>query len=177
MHRLFVALRPPPAARAALLDLMEGVPGARWQDDEQLHLTLAFVGEVERPLAEDIAAALGRVDGPRPTVALRGVGSFARRGRPHSLWVGCAPDPALGQLQARVLRALRLAGARPDARAFLPHVTIARLGAAAGPVEPFAARHAGLALPAFAAEAYLLFESSLGSAGASHAAVARYPLR
>src|SRR5687768_8380838 len=61
MHRLFVGLRPPPAIRARLLALMGGVTGARWQDDSQLHLTLRFIGEVERPRAEDIATALSNV--------------------------------------------------------------------------------------------------------------------
>ena len=64
MHRLFVALRPPPAIRARLLAAMGGVPGARWQDDDQLHLTLRFIGEVDRPVAEDIAAALGTIHAP-----------------------------------------------------------------------------------------------------------------
>src|SRR6478736_1792645 len=70
MHRIFVALRPPLAMREALLALRTGLPGARWQTDEQLHLTLRFVGEVDRPEAEDVAAALGTVDGPAPQIAL-----------------------------------------------------------------------------------------------------------
>lgn len=176
MHRLFVALRPPPAIRSQLLDLMDGVPSARWQGDEQLHLTLAFVGEVERPVAEDIAAALGRVHQPRATVALTGVGTFGRPTRPHSLWIGCTPNLALSQLQQRVHRALVQAGARPEARAFHPHVTLARLNASAGPVEPFLANHAGVALPSFEAEVFYLYESVLSRTGASYEAVARYPL-
>ena len=74
MHRLFVALRPPPPVRARLLSLAGGVPAARWQDDEQLHVTLRFVGEVDRPVAEDVAACLARVRAPAPTVRLSGVG-------------------------------------------------------------------------------------------------------
>ena len=57
MHRLFVALRPPVPVRDHLLDLMHGVEGARWQSDDQLHLTLRFIGEVDRHQASDIAAA------------------------------------------------------------------------------------------------------------------------
>ena len=48
MHRLFVALRPPAVVRQQLLAAMQGVPGARWQDDDQLHLTVRFVGDVDR---------------------------------------------------------------------------------------------------------------------------------
>ncbi len=82
--------------RAQLLGMMGGVPGARWQDDDQLHLTLRFIGEVERPLADDIAAALATVDRPRPTIALSGIGSFASSGRVHTLWAGIADDGARG---------------------------------------------------------------------------------
>ena len=65
MHRLFVALRPPPEIRRRCLAAMAGgPPGWAWQDEAQLHVTLRFIGEVERPVAEDIAAALGAVRAP-----------------------------------------------------------------------------------------------------------------
>ena len=177
MHRLFVALRPPGEMRAQLLALMGGVPGARWQDDDQLHLTLSFLGEVDRPEADDITAALAAIDGPRPTIALHGAGSFDHKGHVHSLWAGVAPDAALRQLHNRVNRALLTAGAKPKQRAFKPHITLARLGRETGPVGPFLARIAGLASPPVTLDAFLLFESRLGHHGASYEAVARYPLR
>src|SRR3546814_1491418 len=61
MHRLFVALEPPAAVRHQLLDLMGGIANARWQTEAQLHLTLRFIGEVDRHRAEDVAAALGGI--------------------------------------------------------------------------------------------------------------------
>jgi 2'-5' RNA ligase len=64
MHRLFVAIRPPEFVRLQLLDLMEGVRGARWSDEDQLHLTLRFIGEVDRHVADDVHAALGSVRQP-----------------------------------------------------------------------------------------------------------------
>ena len=177
MHRLFVALRPPPAMRESLLALMGGVPGARWQDDDQLHVTLSFIGEVDRPLADDIAAALAGVDGPRPAIALKGGGTFGHKGQVHSVWAGIAPDAALRQLHDRVNYALLAAGAEPEQRAFKPHITLARLGRGAGPIEPFLSQIAGLASKPVTLDAFLLFESRLGHAGASYEAIARYPLR
>ena len=176
MHRLFVALRPPREMRAKLLSLMGGVPGARWQSDDQLHLTLRFIGEVDAPQADDIAAALASVDRPRPTIALRGVGCFDHKGHVHSLWAGIAPDDALRQLQERVDRALGRAGIAPEQRAFKPHVTLARLGRQAGPIQPFLGRIAGLTSPPAPIDAFILFESRLGRDGASYEAIARYPL-
>jgi 2'-5' RNA ligase len=43
-HRLFIGIRPPIPVREALIDTMEALEGARWQDDDQLHLTLRFIG-------------------------------------------------------------------------------------------------------------------------------------
>ncbi|MGN6270517.1 MAG: RNA 2',3'-cyclic phosphodiesterase [Sphingomonas sp.] len=179
MHRLFVALRPPPAIRASLAAAMGGVPHARWQDDEQLHLTLRFIGEVDRPQAEDIAAALGQVHAEAPVVAIAGVGRFTRAGRTDAIWAGVAPRQPLADLHARVDRALAQAGLAPDNRAYLPHVTLARLprGAASEPaIDRFLAERAGLTSTRFALEALLLFESRLGHEGARYEAIARYPL-
>jgi 2'-5' RNA ligase len=163
--------------RETLLALMGGVPGARWQTDDQLHVTLSFVGEVDRPQADDIASALAALDGPRPTIALQGAGSFDHKGHVHSIWVGIALDAGLRQLRDRINRALLTAGARPEQRAFKPHVTLARLGREAGPIAPFLAGITEVASAPVTLDAFLLFESRLGHHGASYEAVARYPLR
>ena len=78
MHRLFVAVRPPEAIRALLLGAMGGISGARWQTDDQLHLTLRFIGEVDRHAAGDIVAALGGIRHPSLEIAISGLGTFER---------------------------------------------------------------------------------------------------
>ena len=85
MLRLFVALIPPRSQRAALLALPHNIADARWQDDAQLHLTLAFVGEVDERAAADLDGALSALSLPAVDLAIAGVGHFARRGRVHSL--------------------------------------------------------------------------------------------
>ncbi|HVI99526.1 MAG TPA: RNA 2',3'-cyclic phosphodiesterase [Sphingomonas sp.] len=179
MHRLFVALRPPRDIRALLIAAMGGVRAARWQDDEQLHLTLRFIGEVDRPVAEDVAAALGSVHAPPITAAIAGVGRFDRRGRTDAIWAGVAPGDALAALHAKVDRALVRLGLDPERRAYLPHITLARLPRAGGSeheVERFLADHAGLASPPFAFTHLTLFESRLGQEGARYTPVTRWPL-
>ena len=79
MHRLFVAVRPPEHIRDLLVDAMDEGPGLRWVGDEQLHLTLRFIGEVERPLASDIAAALAKLRFPPFELRISRVGRFDRR--------------------------------------------------------------------------------------------------
>lgn len=176
MHRLFVALRPSPPVRALLLGAMGGVPGARWQDDLQLHLTLAFVGAVDPRRADEVATGLDAVDGPSPTVAIRGAGTFDAKGRIHTLWAGVAPDPALSLLQQRVVRAIERTGVTLERRAFTPHVTLARFGRASAPAAIDLERFAALASTPERIDHMILYESLLGADGAHYAAVARYPL-
>lgn len=178
MHRLFVAIRPPEAIRAQLLALMDGVKGARWQDDDQLHITLRFIGEVDGRQADDALAALGSVRHQPFSVAIEGVGSFGSRGRPNALWAGLRPRDALAHLHRKIDQALVLrAGLEPERRAYLPHVTLARFGRESGGLDHFLARHAGLTSPLFDVEAFALYESRLGREGASYTVVERFPLQ
>lgn len=174
--RLFVALVPPPAVRAALLDAMEGLAGARWQADEQLHLTLRFVGEVDRRTAAELDGQLARLRHPALAVRLEGAGLFETRGRPHTLWIGAGPPAALEALHHKVDQACALAGLPRETRAFRPHVTLARLGREAGPPGAAMARIGRLGALAFEARELVLFESLLGREGAHYRALAAYPL-
>ncbi len=175
MHRLFVAIRPPAAIRERLLSIMGGVQNARWQDDAQLHLTLRFIGEVDRHRAEDVAATLGSIRHPPFDIALSGVGSFGKRGK-GALWAGVTPHDELKPLHKKVDQACLRVGIEPDNRAYHPHVTVARLGRSAGPAEPFLERWAGLSSAPVRVDSLCLYESRLGSEGASYTIVERYPL-
>jgi 2'-5' RNA ligase len=175
MHRLFIAIQPPEAIRERLLGLMGGIPGARWQDDAQLHLTVRFVGEVDRHQADDIAAALGSVRQAPFEIALSGLGSFLRRGK-GAVWAGVGPHDELKTLHKKVDQACLRAGVDPDTRAYHPHITLARLSRGAGPVEPFIERWAGLSSPRFPVDSICLYESRLGAEGASYRIAERYSL-
>ncbi len=175
MHRLFVALEPPPRVRDRLLAAMGGVAGARWQRDDQLHCTLRFVGEVDRHAAQDIAAALGGVRHPAVEVTLGEPGVFDRRGRIDTLWVGAGPFEPLHALKKAVDAALVRAGVPPEARAFRPHITLARFGRLAGDAGGFVPQ-VPLAGLGWRADAFALYESTLGHDGADYEIVERYPL-
>lgn len=177
--RLFVALRPPVAIRERLLGLMGGIAGARWQDDEQLHLTLRFVGEVDERTAEDLAAALAQVHAPVPRVALAGVGRFGDARRATALWAGVAPHDGLARLHRKVDQACGRAGLPSERRAYLPHVTLARLPRSAGAdpaVDRWLVAAAGLASAPFDMGWLILYESRFGRDGARYEPLARWPL-
>ena len=148
--------RPPPI-RAQLLAVMGGVPGARWQDDEQLHLTLRFIGEVDRPLAEDIAAALGQVRCPAIDVALAGVGRFDKaRARQCDLGRRRARTSHSRSSTARSITrwSAGLAPERPRlSAAHHPRAAAAQRRRGAQ-VDRFLADHAGLASAPFALDAF-----------------------
>jgi 2'-5' RNA ligase len=176
MHRLFVAIRPPEPVRARLLAAMGGVGGARWQSEDQLHLTLRFIGEVDRHQAEDVHAALGGVHHPAFEIALAGVGSFERRGEPAALWAAVAPQEPLKALHNKVDQAIARVGIEPDRRVFAPHITLARLPRGTRPVASFLQAAGSLASPPFRVEDFCLYESRLTPEGAVYSVVERYSL-
>jgi len=175
-HRLFVAIRPPEQVRERLLDLMEGLEGARWQDDEHLHLTLRFIGEVERPLANELADALRHIVAPRFPLEITGVGHFERKGRPHAVWAALAPSEGLQLLRQRVERACVSVGLERETRRFSPHITLARLGHGSGPIGPWLAANGAFHLEAWEVEAFSLYESHLSHNGALYEEVVSYAL-
>lgn len=176
MHRLFVALRPPKPMRARLAAAMGGVASARWQRDDQLHLTLCFLGEVDRHRATDVVAALGAVHHPRFPLALDGVGQFDRKGRIDALWVGVTPHDAVKALHHKVDQALARIGVAPEGRAFLPHITIARFSRSAGALAALMPEARIVISDPFEIEEFRLYESDLGHDGAAYSVVERYPL-
>jgi 2'-5' RNA ligase len=126
MPRLFTALEIPRQAALSLSLLRGGLPGARWIDVENYHLTLRFIGDVEGHVADEIVNALDRVRRPAFDLALSGVGAFGQK-KPHAVWAGTAASPDLNALQAEIDRICQRLGIAPDPRKFMPHVTLARL--------------------------------------------------
>ena len=176
MHRLFVAIRPPEDIRDQLIDAMGDSPELRWVSDENLHLTLRFIGEVERPLADDIAVALSRVRSGQFDLRVNGVGVFEQRNG-GALWAGVQPKGPVAALAAKVERACVAAGLEPERRAFHAHVTLARWNRRdASAAQAFLERNRALASEPFAVDRFILYESRLSRHGAHYEEVADYPL-
>jgi 2'-5' RNA ligase len=176
MHRLFVAIRPPEDIRDLLLDAIDDSADFRWQDEEQLHLTLRFVGEVERPRADDLAAELGRVRAQPFELRISGTGRFEQRSS-GALWAGVDPRAPVAALATKVERGCLAVGLDPERRAFHPHITLARWKGRRGhEVARFLDRTRGLASDPFVVRAFVLFESRLSRHGAHYEEAATYPL-
>jgi 2'-5' RNA ligase len=126
MPRLFTALEIPRDAALSLSLLRGGLPGARWVDVENYHMTLRFIGDVEGHVADEIANALDRVRRPSFSLTLSGVGAFGSK-KPHSVYAGATVSPDLYALQGEIDRICQRLGIDADPRKFTPHVTLARL--------------------------------------------------
>ena len=175
--RLFTALTLPDDIARPLMLLQAGVPGARWQKREQLHLTLRFIGEVDGALATMIDDALAMIAAPGFDLELKGVGSFGGK-NPRDLWTGVAPCEPLLRLNRKIESALQRIGLEPEARKYTPHVTLARLKhAPAGAVADYLTDHALYASKPFAVTSFALYSSKLTSDGSIYRIEKEYALK
>lgn len=177
MQRLFVAIDLPLPVKRELAGICRGLPGARWVADEQIHLTLRFIGEVDNGRVQDIREALAGIR--RAAFALRLVGPavFPPHGQPRVLWAGVEPVEPVVVLRDKVESLLVRLGLKPEGRKFSPHVTMARLRDT--PVAGLTSYLAGKALftsSEFEVDAFHLFSSVLTRKGAIHRLEASYPL-
>ncbi|WP_265561967.1 RNA 2',3'-cyclic phosphodiesterase [Sphingomicrobium arenosum] len=176
MHRLFVAFLLPEPLIEAVAPAMEGGPeGIRWVPEDDLHCTLRFIGEIERPMAEDVAEALQGMRAPSLEVHIDGVGVFDHQ-RHGALFARLAPKEPLRALHDKVDRALQRCGLQPERRAYLPHITLARWSGGPIDAQPWAERWAGLSSNSVRLDHFTLFESRLSQRGPSYTAVLDQPL-
>ena len=188
--RLFIAIEVPPPVLSALAMLIEGLRrtdagGLRPVRPEGIHLTLRFLGSVDRQRVQDIMDAVAAAAGAISPLAVQlgRPGVFPRRGPPRVLWVGLDGQvEALTELQATVEKSLSSIGFPEGRQPFHPHLTVARLRDGT----PAADRQA-------AAEAFLeydvppdlrvhvqhlsLIQSALRPGGAIYSRLAHMPLR
>ena len=175
--RLFVAIPIPDAVAQGLLFMQSGVPGARWQTREQLHLTLRFIGEVDSRDADAIHDALSAISAPPFTIVLKGVGEFGGK-KPRALWAGVETSEALLHLQRKIETALQRIGLEAEPRKFTPHITLARLKATRpGAVMDYLVDHALYASAPFAVSAFVLYSSHLSPNGSLYRAEHSYRLK
>ena len=167
---MFVAIALPPALAEKLAGLDPSIPGLRWLPAEQLHLTLAFLGEVAEEEERALVAQLGEIDGAAFPVMLKRLGSFGSRGRPSVVWVGLEEAPEdLFHLHRAVKVAVGRAGLKTDGKGFHPHVTLGRCKEVKmAALKGFLGENAGREFGSFGVEGFTLYQSILHPSGAEH---------
>jgi 2'-5' RNA ligase len=169
--RLFIAVGVTPDVADDLMIISSGIPGARWQKPDQLHLTLHFLGEVEGAAVRDVKDMLDeciRVDAFQAQLA--GCGVFPHRGPPRVLWLGLDGAQAMNEMHRQLARGLDEIGVEFERRRFFPHLTLARFGHA--PPERDLAQwivgHSLYRSPVFRVDQVRLYSSLRGAGGSKY---------
>lgn len=165
MPRLFIGLEIPDDLRQTLSLLRGGLPGARWIDPENYHLTLRFIGDIDGGLAHEIVSMLERVNRRPFDVRLDGLSSFGGR-KPRAIVASVAASPSLLELQAELERLMQRVGLEPEGRKYTPHVTLARLrDSSSRQVADYLATRGLFRSAAFRAERFVLYSSRASVGG------------
>jgi 2'-5' RNA ligase len=177
MIRLFVAIEVPDELRRRIAAICQGVERARWVPEENIHLTLRFIGEVPEDVMEDIVAELGAVGGDPFEVTLVGAGHFESGRRVRSLWLGVERNAALQALRERIDAAILRAGLPPEGRKFKPHITLARLNdGSPEDVRGWLQANTLFRSVPFTVGQFVLFSSFQGRNGSIYRSEAEFPL-
>ncbi|MDC7784057.1 RNA 2',3'-cyclic phosphodiesterase [Rhodoplanes sp. TEM] len=175
MPRLFTALEIPAEIGDRLAMLRGGLPGARWIDPENYHLTLRFIGDIDDALANDVVQVLGGVWRAAFDLALDGLDAFGGR-KPRAVFAAAQAIPALVELQAEHERLLQRIGLPAEGRKFSPHVTLARLrDTSSRQVADYLATRAGFRSAPFRVERFVLMSSRASTGGGPYVVEAAYP--
>jgi 2'-5' RNA ligase len=175
MPRLFSALEIPAQITTRLGLIRSPLPGARWIESENMHITVRFFGDIDGRTADELADALAEVRAEPFTVNIAGVGAFGGRDV-RALWAGVHEEEAHQALYRAHDRAARAAGLEPEGREYRPHVTLARLrGARPQAVARFLEENGTLRMPPFLATRVVLLSGRPGSGGPPYAVEAVYP--
>jgi RNA 2',3'-cyclic 3'-phosphodiesterase len=176
--RLFVGLELPRELRQRVALLSgAGIPGARWVPPENYHVTLRFIGEAPRYVAEEIDHALAGLKAPPFALMLAGIGTFTKGGRSQSLWIGVERSEPLQRLQSKIETTLQRCGLEPERRRFQPHLTLARLdNAVEAKLGEFVQAHNLFRAGPVPVEHFTLFSSLLGKDQAVYTAEMEYAL-
>jgi RNA 2',3'-cyclic 3'-phosphodiesterase len=177
MPRLFTALEIPASIAQSLGMMRGGLPGARWIDPENYHLTLRFIGDIDDALARDIAGLLGRVRRQSFQLHLDGLSSFGGR-KPRAVVAAAAPVAPLMELQAEQERLLQRLGLEPEGRKYTPHVTLARLrDSSSRQVADYLSARGHFRSSSFEVSRFVLFSSRASVGGGPYVVEADYPLQ
>lgn len=177
MPRLFAGIEIPESVRDQLSDLARPLPGAKWVDDDDFHITLRFAGDIEGRLARDFTDLLAEIEADAFELRLEGLGTFGGN-EPRTLWAGVAPSPPLEALARACDRAARNAGLPSEPHPFKAHVTLARLrGTPPDLLARTLGRIGAFRSEPFAVGAFVLFSARPKVGGGPYVVEATYPLR
>jgi 2'-5' RNA ligase len=173
---------PTRAGLAAFIErLRRGRPHVAWVPPPNLHLSLLFLGNINRDLLEPVAAAMDAIAAAHKPFGVRlgTPGAFGSPRAPRVLWAGVDAPPGLYRLQEALAAAVRDLGLRLESRPYRPHITLGRVRSPRGRETLLASLEAlGPTLTGgFAVDAFVLFQSLLSPTGARYRVLHRCALQ
>jgi 2'-5' RNA ligase len=176
MPRLFAGLEVPSQVSSVLSMLRGGLPGARWVEPSDYHITLRFIGDVGNRTASEIDSLLADISRRPLAIKVAGLGSFGGD-KPHCVYADVEPTRELSDLQNEVDRLVRACGVDTDKRKFQPHVTLARLkGASSLDVAEYLSSRGWFPSQSFTAKRFVLFSARDSVGGGPYVVETSYPL-
>ncbi len=124
--RLFIAVGISDELREKLARLQGEIPreGLKFVEKENLHITLAFLGEVDEAKKGELVRALGEIKSEKFSMKLGGMGAFPSENYIRVVWVGVEGE-GLKKLHAQINEALRALNFKTEK--YSPHLTLARV--------------------------------------------------
>jgi RNA 2',3'-cyclic 3'-phosphodiesterase len=175
MPRLFAGLEIPPHVAHVLGELQGDLPGARWVDPSDFHITLRFIGDIGYRMAQDIDSLLADVSRYPIPIRISGLSSFGGD-RPRSVFAMVEPNRHLMELQNEVERLIRACGADIDKHKFQPHVTLARLRSGSSfDVAAYLSEFGYFPPQSFTASRFVLYSSRASVGGGPYVVETTYP--
>jgi RNA 2',3'-cyclic 3'-phosphodiesterase len=176
MPRLFTAVEIPAKIATVLATLRGGLPGARWVDPDNYHLTLRFIGDIDDAMAREVAFMLEQVRRQKFELQLDGLTSFGGR-KPRAVVATAAPTRSLLELQAEHERLMQRIGFEPEGRRYTPHVTLARLrDSSSRQVADYLSARGHFRSAPFSVSRFVLYSSRASIGGGPYVVEAAYPL-
>ena len=184
--RTFLAVEAPAAMRTragGLIDALAGTPAnVKWVDDESLHWTLKFLGDVQsRDIPQVCQAVTKAVAGLAPfDVHARGAGAFPTAERPRTVWLGVdSGEEAIVALHDAIEERLADLGFRREQRRYRPHLTLGRVRRSQMGIADLGeliALHDEYDAGTMRVDEVVIFSSQLERSGPSYEVLGRAPL-
>lgn len=183
--RAFIGIGLPPECRRAIREAISPFHARRlavsWTPEQNLHVTLKFLGETPPGRVDEIASLLLAAGSGIPAFEflVEGAGGFPSLRAPRVLWVGIRePLELVGKLHENMEKALSCAGFPCEERPFHPHITVGRVRDWIPPGwgEKYASALSGKPFGVVGVRSYQLYESRLSPGGAVHTVLRDIPL-
>lgn len=181
--RCFIAIEIPETIKKSIADIIDSLKKSgsdvKWVSDENIHITLQFLGETEESLIPDIKGALYKILATYSPfyIKIAGVGCFPSGRRPRVIWVGTEESQYLINIYKDISSEMVKFGYQIEKRGFSPHVTIGRVksnrntGELLRRLDEFTVTD----FPGFEVQNVTLMKSELKPSGAKYYSLAEIP--